>query len=314
MGDLERYTARSNVSIQGTLGSRMTGGDVFPGSEGVDPRGEELAWLRRIIGALRDWRGVDFDGYRTGTLLRRVRNRMVAAGAASLPQYLDRLVREPREADALLERFTIKVSRFFRDGPTFEALRRVLAARSSERPGRALQVWSAGCGQGEEPYSLAMLLAAEQVCSAGRDVLATDIDPAALSAAARGRYGSAALAEVPGAFRERFFDEEPTGTWRVRPALRARVELRPHDLVASPVAPDGRRFELVCCRNVLIYLGPRLQLRVERLLVESLSPGGLLCLGEAEWPLPEIAARLDVVDRRARLFALRDPGASGGHS
>jgi chemotaxis methyl-accepting protein methylase len=291
----------------------MGGGDVIPGPERNEVE-DELAWLGRILGALRDWRGVDFEGYRTGTVLRRVRNRMIAARAATLPEYLDRLVRNPAEADALLERLTIKVSRFFRDPATFEALRRLLAARRAADPARGLQLWSAGCGHGEEPYSLAMLLAAEGVHSSSQDVLATDVDPAALSTAMRARYEVAALQDVPAALRERFFEVDPAmGACRLRSAVRARVEFLRHDLVGSAGAPDGRRFDLVCCRNVLIYLEPTLQLRVERLLLESLSPGGLLCLGEAEWPIPEVAARLSVVDRRARIFELRDPVASGGH-
>lgn len=286
---------------------------MIAGPEGKEPDTEELAWLGRILGALRDWRGIDFDGYRTTTVLRRVRNRMISARARSMPEYLDRLVRDPREADALLERLTIKVSRFFRDASTFEALRRALPALRSERGGR-LQVWSAGCGQGEEAYSLAMLLDA-QGAQGSRSVVATDIDPAALAAAARGSYDLSALAEVPAELRERYFVvDAAAGTCRVVPELRGRVELRTHDLAGSTVAPDGRRFDLVCCRNVLIYLGPRLQLAVERLLVESLSPGGLLCLGEAEWPLPEIAARLHVVDRSARLFRVQDAGGRGGHA
>jgi len=279
---------------------------VIAVAEGNEPDAAELAWLARILGALRDWRGVDFGGYRTSTVLRRVRNRMISARTRSMPEYLDRLVRDPHEADALLERLTIKVSRFFRDATTFEALRGAL--RSLGSGGRAPEVWSAGCGHGEEAYSLAVLLASQGARGA-RQIVATDVDPAALAAAARGSYALAALAEVPAALRERYFvADHAAGTCRVVPGLRTFLELRAHDLAGSSVAPDGRRFDLVCCRNVLIYLGPRLQLEVERLLVESLAPGGLLCLGEAEWPLPEIAARLEVVDRRARLFRARGWG------
>jgi chemotaxis methyl-accepting protein methylase len=278
---------------------------VIARPEGTELDAAELAWLARILGALRDWRGVDFDGYRTSTVLRRVRNRMISARARSMAEYLDRLVRDPREADALLERLTIKVSRFFRDAASFEALRRALPAVCAARGAGGLRVWSAGCGQGEEAYSLAMLLA-EEGAHASRHVVATDIDPAALAAAARGSYSVEALAEVPAALRERYFVRDPAaGTCRVVPEIRARVELRAHDLAGSAAAPDGRRFDVVCCRNVLIYFGPPLQLHVERLLVRSLAPGGLLWLGEAEWPLPEIAAQLEVVDRKARLFRAR---------
>ncbi len=278
---------------------------------------DERAWLERILGVLRAHTGLDFRGYRPGMLLRRVRNRMISAGEPSLPAYLDRLRAVPGEADALVERLTIKVSRFYRGAACFEALQRALEARRASGGGGPLLVWSAGCGHGEEAYSLAMLLAELGQPPAISDVLATDIDPAALSRARRGLYGEAALEELPPPLRARWLEAEPgapggAAAWRVRPELRARIDFRRHDLAGSACAPSGRRFDLVSCRNVLIYLDGPLRGRVEALLVDSLLDGGLLCLGEAEWPGPAVAGRLEVVDRKARIFRLRERGARGG--
>jgi chemotaxis methyl-accepting protein methylase len=90
---------------------------------------------------------------------------------------------------------------------------------------------------------------------------------------------------------------------------RGRVAFQRHDLVTSRTPPGPGRFDLVCCRNVLIYLKPPAQLRVEALLASSLLAGGLLCLGEAEWLLPAVAVAFEVVDAGARLFRLREPAA-----
>lgn len=276
---------------------------------------EELTVLEEVVLLLRERRGVDLQGYRVATLVRRVRNRMIAANVASLDLYLRRLREDPAEPDALLERLTIKVSRFYRGAPAFEAVREALAVRR-ETTGRRLAVWSAGCGLGEEPYSLAMLLGSLQPPDDAPDVTATDIDPAALAAAARATYGAAVLEELPVALRARHLVAAGADRWQVEPALRRRVRLERHDL-ATAAAPPGA-FDLVACRNTLIYFQPALQQRVLQLLTAGLLPGGLLWLGEAEWLSGPVAERFRVVDRRARLFALepgsRDPGAVEGAS
>lgn len=276
--------------------------------EGPGPDGDEEAWLGRALELVRARTGLDFRGYRSSTLLRRVRNGMISSGVRTLPEYVARLEADPGETDALAGRLTIKVSRFFRDAPTFAALREALARRREAHPERALAVWSAGCGQGEEAYSLALLLAEQGQTPGGADVLATDLDAQALAQAERGCYPGSVMEGLSAELRARWFDERPAGRssmFCARPELRRRLEVRVHDLTAASSSPDGRRFDLVCCRNVLIYLEPRLQAHVEALLARSLLPGGLLCLGEAEWLLPAVAGSFTVIDRRARLFALR---------
>ena len=272
---------------------------------------EELVWLARTLDIVRERTGLDFSRYRASTMLRRVRNRMIAAGAQTLPEYHEQLQADPGEAGALLERLTIKVSRFYRDAATFRALGGALERWTRTRPPR---LWSAGCGQGEEPYSLAILAEASGLGEAR--VLATDIDPSALAFAREARYPEAAVQEVPAPLLARAFDEEasPRGRrLRVKPELRARVDFHIHDLLCGDEPPRERGFDLVCCRNVLIYLQRDFQERVQWLLARSLAPGGLLCLGEAEWLLPPVAARFEVIDRKARLFRYRAEGAEVRH-
>ncbi|MCO5171050.1 MAG: chemotaxis protein CheR [Planctomycetes bacterium] len=263
---------------------------------------EELSSLQELLGLLRELRGVDFGGYRVATLARRVRNRMIAANLQSLDAYLGRLRDDPAEPDALIERLTIKVSRFFRGAGAFEAVARALEARRQALPGRRLAVWSAGCGQGEEPYSLAMLLDGLQPPGDAPDVTATDLDPAALAAAAAATYRDAALEELPAALRAQHLVRRD-GRWEVAPALRRRVRLLRDDLTVA--APPPGAFDLVACRNTLIYFQPALQERVLERLAGALVPGGLLWLGEAEWLAGAVASRFGVVDRRARLFEAR---------
>ncbi len=263
---------------------------------------EDAVALDRVLALVRQRTGIDFNGYRPATLHRRVRNRMISANIATLPAYLEKLEADPLEAAQLVERLTIKVSRFFRDLGTFRALSAALARLRETRPG-PLSIWSAGCGFGEEPYGLAILLL--ELGAADADILATDVDPAALDAARRAEYPEAALEDLPAPLRGRYLREQAAPNHPVFvpvDSVRARVRFELHDLAAAASAPDGGPFDLVCCRNVLIYLQPRLQQRVESLLARSIKPGGLLLLGEAEWLLAELAPAFEVVDRRARLF------------
>jgi chemotaxis methyl-accepting protein methylase len=275
-----------------------------------DPSADDWGHLSSALAIVRERTGVDFGGYRPHTLLRRVRNRMIGARERSLAQYLERLRSDPEEADALLEKLTIKVSRFFRHASAFEALGTQLETRRAACPDSRLSAWSAGCGQGEEAYSLAILMDELGQAWNGPDVLGTDVDAHALERASRGVYPPESLVEVSPARRGRYFRPvlERTGpALAVQPFLRARVDLRPGDLTAEERL-DGAVFDVVCCRNVLIYLQPAAQLRVQERLASSLRPGGLLCLGEAEWLLPPLADRFEVVSRKARLFARVDDG------
>lgn len=262
--------------------------------------------LQRILGCVRACTGLDFSHYREPTMRRRVHNRMMGLGLRTFQQYLERLEREPREAGHLVERLTIKVSRFYRNAPVFELLRHdvlpALAARNEP-----MRLWSAGCGRGEEAYTLAMLLAAQGI--AGR-VLATDIDPAALKAAAEGVYPAEAFVELPVELRERFLEPLEGGRrWRASAALRARVEFCRHDLL-GPLQPREASFHLVACRNLVIYLRSETHGRAMSNARRALAPGGVLVLGEAEWPSAPLEPTLAPVASRLRIFRARDAEAA----
>lgn len=282
-------------------------------AEGAPPSVDPAA-LESLLEVLLERDGLNLSGYRRSTLARRVQNRVIASGEPTLAAYVARLRADPAETALLLDRVTIKVSRFFRNREAVLAVSRALAGAVGRGP-RRLRVWSAGCGRGEEPYTLAMVLADLGQLAAGPPaVVATDVDPGALEAARRATYDPAALEEVPPAARARWFGPvlSPAGPrWRVAEEIRRRVSLERHDLARAVRPAWGGPFDLVACRNTLIYFDPPLQHRALTLLCASLVPGGLLWLGEAEWPAGPSAARLVALDRRARLFRLAS--AEGAH-
>jgi chemotaxis methyl-accepting protein methylase len=246
----------------------------------------ERAFVDAVVDILRSRTGVDFASYRAAMLERRIANHLASSGAGSVAEYLGLLRTIPAEPFRLLERITIKVSRFYRHAPAFDHLRD-------------------GCGAGEEPYTLAMLLE-----KAGIDgsIEATDIDASALNEARAGLYPLTSTAELPAALAAEYLEPVVAGgqpVYRVHEDLRARVRFTHHDVTSDVAAPGKGPFDLVSCRNVLIYLQRPAQLSATLRLIDVIREGGVLSLGEAEWPSPELMELIEPLPHRTRLFRLR---------
>ncbi len=254
--------------------------------------------IDRMLALVRARAGVDFLHYRPATVQRRILNRMLSAGMRDSADYLDFIERTPDEAWRLLERLTIKVSRFCRDRAVFDFLATEVMPGWARR-GRPARIWSAGCARGEEAYTLAMMLVRHGIEGT---VLATDVDPSAIAIAEAARYPSTALAELSDEERAFCFDPTPgaAGWHTVTDEVRARVRFVRHDLTGgSQIAGN---FDLIACRNVMIYFGQAMQRVVQANLVDALAPGGYLCLGESEWPESAVMPQLQAMPRRVRTF------------
>ncbi|MFW6368969.1 MAG: CheR family methyltransferase [Myxococcota bacterium] len=192
------------------------------------------------------------------------------------------------------------VSSFYRYPRAFDLLReRVIPELASQR--ESLRVWSAGCGKGEEAYTLALLLEEAEV--SGR-VEATDLDEKALALARKGLYRHSSTKMLPeDLYRSYLQPVSSNGKTRLSPTAetRRRVRFSKGDLTSSNPAPGGGEFDLVLCRNVLIYLGREAQESMLQALARSVRPGGYLCLGEAEW-LVTAEDLFEIVDSAARIF------------
>lgn len=191
--------------------------------------------------------------------------------------YAELLRREQAAFDALADDLTIGETYFFRERPHLELLREtVQATRPGDRP---LRAWSAGCSTGEEAYTLAMLLGSAAAPS-GVQVLGTDLSPAALERAEAGTYGDRALRAVTDSERRRWFEAAGRGGVRPRDSVRRVVRFSPGNLLDGPPTHSG--FDVVLCRNVLIYLSPEAISRVAAVLLEALLPSGWLLTGVAD--------------------------------
>jgi len=244
--------------------------------------------------------GLTLSSYKQPCLKRRLAVRMRARGVHTYTAYAQVLDREPAEYDLLLDALTINVTRFFRNPETFALLREQVVPRLWAAPG-PVAVWSAGCASGEEPYSLALLFAEHARAGALRTRLrvdATDLDPGALAALRRASYPASALVDVPPELKARFFSAGPP--YVVDPAVARVVRPLAHDLTRDP--PPQPPYQLIVCRNVVIYFDRPTQERLFASFVDALAPGGLLLLGKVETLFGPARARLDVEEPRERLF------------
>jgi two-component system, chemotaxis family, CheB/CheR fusion protein len=246
---------------------------------------------------------LDFSRYKLTTVGRRIRRRMSFRHTARIADYAGLLSEDREELEALYKDLLIGVTEFFRDPESFGYLEaRVIAGLFADRtPDRELRVWCAGCATGEEAYSLAILLkeGAEKAGFAGAvTVFATDVHKHSLSLAAQGVYDSERLANVSPERLERHFSAVGNGLFKVSTELRKLLVFAPHNLICDPPFP---RIDLVCCRNLLIYLRPEAQKRVISMFHFSLNKNGVLFLGSSEG-LSDLAGEFETLSGEHKVF------------
>lgn len=279
---------------------RATVEDETDADEAVATDNERI--LREIMVILRTRTGHDFRQYKRATVLRRIERRMQVSGLSELQEYRDFLHDHPDETPLLLQDMLISVTNFFRDKDAYDLLQndvvpQLLEHRIENEP---IRVWSAGCATGEEAYSLAMLLAeasSRNAEAAPFQVFATDIDERAISYARTGLYPESILADVD-AGRVRQFLVKDAAHYRVKKELREHVLFALHNVLRDP---PFSRLDMICCRNLLIYLDREAQLDVLRTFHFALRPGGYLFLGSSE-AADSVSSLFSVVDKKARIY------------
>lgn len=245
------------------------------GSFGGLPGGD-LAWaafLRRF----RQEIGLNLAAYKGAQLRRRVEQWMARHGELNYFTLLRRLRQDPEARQAFIDYLGINTTSFFRDTSVFATLERVVLPHLLRQPG-PVKIWSAACSIGAEAYSVAMLLAEKEALDRA-EILATDIDQAALEQGRSGRFSEAQLVGLSQARRQRYLHQEGT-VFVIDADLRRRVRFQELDLLADPY-PTG--MDLILCRNLFIYLAQPTQAEVTTRLVHALRPGGYLVLGGTEY-------------------------------
>ncbi len=220
--------------------------------------------------------GIDLMLYKQEQMLRRLRGSMARCGAHTFAEYLRLLDSDTSVWQAFLDRLTINVSELFRNSDHYDVLgERVLPQLAATA--RRLRIWSAGCSYGAEPVSLSILVR-ERCPGLPFEILATDIYDSILHTAARGVFAGSDLREVNRDVRERWF-QQCGEHWRARADTLSPIRYVRHNLLADP-APGV--FDLIVCRNVVIYFTDDAKARVNRMFSAALKRGGYLFVGGTE--------------------------------
>jgi chemotaxis methyl-accepting protein methylase len=251
-------------------------------------------------------RGVSCGSYKEKCLRRRIAVRMRARGVHNFDDYARLLDRDPHEYDLLLDALTVNVTKFYRNADTWDTLLEgYLPALWREHRG-GIRAWSAGCASGEEPYTIALVLAETARRSvppatiARCRVDATDVDRQSLERTLAAEFPEAAFTEMPAPLVQRYFSDE--GSRRPAAELRRIVHVTRHDLTRDP--PPSAPYHLIVCRNVVIYFDRATQERLFAGFANALSPGGLLVLGKVETLFGPARDRLVMEDPRQRIYRL----------
>lgn len=252
--------------------------------------------FRQIAGVLHAHAGIALTEAKAALVYSRLAKRLRSLGLRSFREYCALIdgAEGVDERQAMTAALTTNVTRFFREPHHFDHLRDQVMPALAERAraGGRVRLWSAACSNGQEPYSMAITVLDALPEAADLDVriLATDIDPNMVAEGKAGVYRQEHLEPVPMAQRSRWFNKAPEG-WAVSDALRRLVAFRELNLIGD--WPMKGQFDVIFCRNVVIYFDDETQERVWSRFVPKMNPGATLYIGHSERVTGPAADRLD---------------------
>jgi chemotaxis protein methyltransferase CheR len=248
----------------------------------------EFELLQRLI---ESESGIHIRKTKQAFLVSRLRCRLRVTGLNSFSEYYRYVSKSPEERQVMIDRICTHETRFFREPFQFDFLKDEIFPRwradvDAERRERRIRAWSAGCSTGEEPFSLAMLLRTDlPICEGWRiEIQATDISRHVLKQAASATWSIDRAAEIPEEFLDRFMLRGVRGSEgqiRAVPELQSMIQFSKLNL-NDPHYAFSSRFDLIMCRNVLIYFPQKARVQAIDRLIDQLVPGGLLFVGHAE--------------------------------
>ena len=258
--------------------------------------------FRHIAHILHSHAGIALNEGKAALVYSRLAKRLRTLGLRSFREYCALIegVEGVDERQAMTAALTTNVTRFYREPHHFDHLRDQVMPALAERAraGGRVRLWSAACSNGQEPYSMAMTVLSVLPEAADLDVriLATDIDPNMVADGAAGVYSEEALEAAPAMLRHRYFDKAPgRGSDRLsaNAALRRLVTFKELNLIGD--WPMRGRFDVIFCRNVVIYFDDATQERVWSRFTPLMNPGGVLYIGHSERVSGPATARLQTV-------------------
>ena len=257
-----------------------------------------------LLDKIQEDRSLDFHHYNLELLKRRVAIRLRKTGVNNYSDYLLLLMKNPEEYDKLFETLCINVSEFFRDPEVWKAMKSLflgLLQQKANEADNSLRIWSAGCANGEEPYSIAILM--KELMSRERvncrvEISATDVEQKCLKFAHKGIYLKTSLKNAPKELLNRYFTPAED-CFKINDEVKKLVNFFYLDLTSSELV---KKADIIFCRNVFIYFDRDLQEQLLMKFYNSLKPKGYLLLGKSETLIQEAKEIFEDVDINSRLF------------
>ncbi|MDA3955034.1 MAG: protein-glutamate O-methyltransferase CheR [Bacteroidales bacterium] len=266
----------------------------------------------KILNLVKEQRNFDFTGSQESMLERRIQKRIHATNNKNIDDYFEYLNNNSAEIDNLIDVLTINVSRFFRNSLSFEYISSVIIPKlifqKVQANENSLRIWSAGCSYGEEPYSIAIIfnefLNKEKI-SLKLNIFATDIDKKALKHAAAGKYDSVSIKNIKYALLDKYFTQKED-YFTISSEIKRMVQFSFFDLLDKnhhvPQESIFGDFDLVLCRNVLIYFNPEYQKNIFNKLYKSMNKDSYLVLGESEVPVEAFKKKFKRVNNITKIY------------
>ncbi|WP_262504002.1 CheR family methyltransferase [Sphingosinithalassobacter sp. CS137] len=278
---------------------------------GPMPSGTISAGAMNLIASLLEQRtGQQITANRVWRIETALKTMLRAEGLESADALVAKLLTraEPKLAERVVDALLNQETSFFRDAAVLETAADALTSLQADVPHRRLRIWSAACATGQEPLSLAMLLAERGMAEGALapEILASDVSPSALARARAGRYSQFEIQRGLPVRRMIEWFEGGEGEWVAKAELVRRIRFRRHNLAADPPPPG--KFDLVLCRNVLLYFSPSLRTRVFDTLAGAVRPGGLLVLGAGETVIGQ-TGQFRPSEQFRGFYRLADPAA-----
>lgn len=249
--------------------------------------------------------GFNCEHYKEAHFRRRINVRVRATNSESYGAYLKLLKKNPQEYEFLVDTLTVNVSEFFRNPETFRIIEKevipAIVKYRSESLIRSIRIWSAGCAAGEEAYSLAILLHRTLKTDFNKyriKIIGTDIDAQSLEKARKGVYSESSLKNLDLSTKERYFLKQGD-TYQVINELKSVTQFKRHDLISDPIID---RFDLIVCRNVIIYFKKEIQEQLQLNFYKALEKGGFFIIGKSETLLGTASNLFRPYNTRERLY------------
>lgn len=271
-----------------------------------------LLIVEDITKELKQRYSVDLNSFNSNLLISKINKRMSSLGISVQQAYLNHFREDPDEATILLQEIGINVSSFFRNPMVYLILEQSILPTILEAKRQKgvsdIRVWCAGCASGEEPYSIAILLhqLLKDVIEQWQiHIFATDIDQKILNKAAKGIFTRDQLLDTKLGICDEYFNYAKN-EYKLKPVIRKMVNFSFDDLASpekiAPAASIFGSFDLILCRNVLIYFNASAKKQTVRKFIKTLNSSGYLILGESEWMADNEQSAFMEIDHKNRIY------------